>query len=457
MRIKTILLTVICCVYYISSAQDARYESLFDDGWKFYKGNVAGAEATSFDDASWRSIDLPHDWSIETLPDQKQGEVVGPFSKTSIGTTATGYTVGGTAWYRKTFTLKAGETYTQSVINFDGVYMNCEVYVNGKLLANHPYGYTPFDVDITSALNQAGQPNVIAVKVINEGKNSRWYSGSGIYRHVWLIRKQPVHIAQNGVWASTESLSADKAKIKISAIVEGDFSKATPIQLLIKLIGPDGKTTETVSIPASKVNPGKQIDQYIPVKNPKAWSVEKPNLYSAQVEVIINGKLTDRTKIVFGIRTIHFDAATGFTLNGKRVLLKGGCLHNDNGFLGSATIDRAEERRVELMKAYGYNAIRTSHNAPSKQFLAACDRNGVLVINEAFDMWERPKNPQDYHLYFKDWWQKDLKALIHRDRNHPSVIFWSIGNEINERVDSLGLRLKKSSWQKLSVWIAHVL
>ena len=443
MRIKAILFTALSCIYYISGAQNVRYESLFDDDWKFYKGDIAGAEATSFNDGAWRNVDLPHDWSIENLPDQKQGEVVGPFSKSSPGTTATGYTIGGTAWYRKNFTLKSGDPYTQSVINFDGVYMNCEVYVNGKLLASHPYGYTPFDVDISSALNPAGQPNVIAVKVRNEGKNSRWYSGSGIYRHVWLIRKQPVHIAQNGVWASTESLSADKAQIKVSAIVENATSRATPLQLVIKLIAPDGKVAQTVRVPASKVTAGKQIDQYITVNQPKAWSVEKPRLYTAQVEVISNGKIVDRTKITFGIRTIHFDAITGFTLNGKRVLLKGGCLHNDNGFLGSATIDRAEERRVELMKTNGFNAIRTSHNPPSKQFLDACDRNGVLVIDEAFDMWERPKNPQDYHLYFKDWWQKDLKALIHRDRNHPSVIFWSIGNEINERVDSLGLAIEK--------------
>ncbi|MGY3213643.1 glycoside hydrolase family 2 TIM barrel-domain containing protein [Mucilaginibacter sp. HD30] len=443
MRIRTLLLTALCCVYYFSSAQNVRHESLFDDNWKFYKGDVAGAEATAFNDGSWRNVDLPHDWSIENLPNQKPGEVVGPFSKSSIGTTATGYTMGGTAWYRKTFTLKAGEPYAQTIVNFDGVYMNCEVYVNGKLLAKHPYGYTPFDVDMSSVLKPAGQPNIIAIKVPNEGKNSRWYSGSGIYRHVSLIRKQAVRFAQNGVWVNTESLSADKAKIKVSAIIENALGKAAPLKMVIKLIGPNGKIAQTVSVSASKVMAGKQIDQYITVNQPKPWSVEKPDLYTAQVEVISNGKVADRTKTVFGIRTIHFDSTTGFTLNGKRVLLKGGCLHHDNGFLGAATIDRAEERRVELMKANGFNAIRTSHNPPSKQFLDACDRNGILVIDEAFDMWERPKNPEDYHLYFKEWWQKDLKALIHRDRNHPSVIFWSIGNEINERVDSLGLAIEK--------------
>lgn len=440
---KIMLILALWGIYHTASAQNARYESLFDDNWSFYKGDPAGAETTAFNDDSWRKIDLPHDWSIEPLPNQKPGEVIGPFSRNSPGATATGYTIGGTAWYRKSFVLKADESYTQSIISFDGVYMNCEVYVNGKLLARHPYGYTPFDVDISSAVNPAGQPNLIAVKVRNEGKTSRWYSGSGIYRHVWLIRKQPVHLAQNGVWVSTESLSADQARIKVSAIVENATDKTAPLRLIITLIRPDGKIAQRVSVPTSNISTSKQIEQYITIKQPKAWSIEKPELYTAQVDVISNGKVTDRTKTTFGIRTIHFDATTGFTLNGKRVLLKGGCLHSDNGFLGSATIDRAEERRVELMKAYGYNAIRTSHNPPSKQFLDACDRNGVLVIDEAFDMWERPKNPQDYHLYFKDWWQKDLDALISRDRNHPSVIFWSIGNEINERVDSLGLAIEK--------------
>ncbi|MEO8887358.1 MAG: glycoside hydrolase family 2 TIM barrel-domain containing protein [Mucilaginibacter sp.] len=427
-----------------SNAQTPRSETLFDENWKFYKGDATGAETNTFDDRSWRVVDLPHDWSIEPLPNQSPGEVIGPFTRKSPGATATGYTLGGTAWYRKTFTLKAGSPYKQSLIRFDGVYMNCEVWVNGKLLATHPYGYTAFDVDISNAVKPNGQPNIIAVKVQNEGKTSRWYSGSGIYRHVWLVSKQPVHIEQDGVWVTTESLSADKARIKVSASLDNETGKNATVQLSVKLIGPDGKVVQIVKAPPMQVaGADKQITQYLNVSKPKAWSVEKPDLYTAEVEVFANGKVTDKSKATFGIRTIHFDASTGFTLNGKRVLLKGGCMHNDNGFLGSATIDRAEERRVELMKANGFNAIRTSHNPPSKQFLDACDRNGVLVIDEAFDMWERQKNAQDYHLYFKDWWQKDLQSLIYRDRNHPSVIFWSIGNEINERVDSLGLAIEK--------------
>lgn len=427
-----------------AAAQRSRSVLTFDDNWKFYKGDAAGAETPEFDDKSWRTVDLPHDWSIENLPNQTPGEIIGPFSKQSPGATSTGYTLGGTAWYRKTFVLRTGNSYSQSVIRFDGVYMNCEVWVNGKLLATHPYGYTAFDVYISSAAKSNGQPNVIAVKVRNEGKTSRWYSGSGIYRHVWLVRKQLVHIAQDGLWITTESLSAGKAKIKLSASLENATGRSSNVQLSVNLLGPEGKVVQTIKTPVSQVAmTGNQVTQYLSVDKPKAWSVEKPDLYTAQVEVIANGKVTDKSNVTFGIRTIHFDANTGFTLNGKKVLLKGGCMHNDNGFLGSATIDRAEERRVELMKGYGYNAIRTSHNPPSKQFLDACDRNGMLVIDEAFDMWERPKNPQDYHLYFKEWWQKDLQSLIYRDRNHPSVIFWSIGNEVNERVDSLGLAIEK--------------
>lgn len=438
---------ILFCLLVIASpvhAQTTRSEILFDDDWKFFKGDVPGAEQPSFDDKAWRAIDLPHDWSIESLPNQTPGKVVGPFSKESIGTTATAYTIGGIGWYRKTFTFNASEKYSQHILNFDGVYMDCDVWVNGKLLGTHPYGYTAFDIDITDALKPAGQPNVIAVKVRNEGKNSRWYSGSGIYRHVLLIQKQAVHIAQNGISITTQNLTSTTATIKVAATVENTTGKDADIKLIIRLKGPDGKVSQTAETSVTKISSASQeIIQTIDVPQPKPWSLEKPDLYTAEIQVMTKDKATDKTNTIFGIRTIHFDAQTGFTLNGKKVLLKGGCLHHDNGFLGSATIDRAEERRVQLMKTYGFNAIRTSHNPPSKQFLDACDRNGIVVIDEAFDMWERPKNPMDYHRFFKEWWQKDLQSMIFRDRNHPSVIFWSIGNEINERVDSLGLVIAK--------------
>lgn len=424
--------------------QTARIETLFDVGWRFQLGDAQGAEMPSFNDSAWRSLDLPHDWSIEDLPNQEPGKVVGPFSKESIGTTATGYTIGGTAWYRKTFTLENDDRFSQTIINFDGVYMNSDVWVNGKLVGSHPYGYTAFQFDITEYINPAGKPNTIAVKVKNEGKNSRWYSGSGIYRHVWLIRKQPIHITHNGVFINTESISENEANIAVSATVENSTNDITDVQLQINIIDANGKIAITSETPVENLRTGTEnITQSIKVPQAKLWSTDDPNLYTAEVKVIANGEITDHTLTTFGIRTIHFDAKTGFTLNGKSVLLKGGNLHHDNGFLGSATIDRAEERRVELMKANGFNAIRASHNPPSKQFLDACDRLGVLVMDEAFDQWVRPKNPQDYNLYFREWWKKDLKSMIYRDRNHPSVIFWSIGNELNERADSLGYVIRK--------------
>ena len=439
-----IILLFITCFLTQSFAKVSQREMPFDDNWKFSLQDVKGAEKPSFNDKTWRDIDLPHDWSIENLPGQEAGKVIGPFSKDSKGITATGYTVGGVGWYRKTFIISPKEKSQITIISFDGVYMNCDVWINGKFLGNHPYGYTAFDYDISGFLNPSGKPNVIAVKVKNEGQNSRWYSGSGIYRHVWLIQKQAVNVAQNGICINTEQIADNKAIVNISSEVENKTGKSTTSKLLINILDSDGKSVQKVESPLKTLSSGNEIfTQSITIPQPRLWTVESPNLYTAVIQVVADGSVSDEIRTTFGVRTIHFDAKTGFLLNGKKVLLKGGCLHQDNGFLGSATIDRAEERRVQLMKAYGFNAIRTSHNPPSRQFLDACDRNGVLVLEEAFDMWERPKNPQDYHLYFKEWWKKDLKSMIYRDRNHPSVILWSIGNEINERADSLGFAIRK--------------
>ncbi len=425
-------------------AQTSRTEFLFDDDWKFFRGDIKNGEKLSMKDETWNTIDLPHDWSILDLPGENNEGQIGPFSINSEGKKATGYVVGGTGWYRKHFTLNKEDEGKIIKILFDGVYMNADFWINGKRLGNHPYGYTAFSYDLTNYLNPAGKENVLAVQVKNNGRNSRWYSGSGIYRHVWLIKKQTVHIPINGVFITTENVSDNTAKVKIESVLENRSAVNSEVKLSIKIVGPDGKVSESLETPIKIIEGGKsEFDQTITVTQPELWSIENPNLYVANIEVIANGKVTDVVSVSFGIRTIHFDAKTGFLLNGKAVLLKGGCLHNDNGFLGSATIDRAEERKVELMKAYGYNAIRTSHNPPSKQFLDACDRHGVLVIDEAFDMWEKEKNPEDYHLYFKDWWQKDLESIILRDRNHPSIIFWSIGNEIPERADSLGFEIRK--------------
>ena len=444
-RISFIVIVLVTyCLIGIQAQDSNPGKQLFDSNWKFYLGDAKGAEKPAFNDKTWRDIDLPHDWSIEKLSGQEPGKIIGPFSKESIGTTATGYTVGGTGWYRKAFTLSPKDNFSRTVIYFDGVYMNSEVWVNGKQVGIHPYGYTAFYFDISKYINAPGKPNTIAVKVKNEGKNSRWYSGSGIYRHVWLVQSKSVSIVQNGVCITTENINENQAVVKISSVIEKNSSNNTAVKLVVKVIDSNGKVIQTAETLAKSIaSTSEEISQNIIISNPKLWSVEEPNLYTAEVQVFADGVETDKVSAPFGIRIIQFSAQKGFLLNGKKVLLKGGCMHHDNGFLGSATIDRAEERKVQLMKAYGFNAIRTSHNPPSQQFLDACDRNGVLVLDEAFDMWERPKNTEDYHLYFNEWWKKDLELMIHRDRNHPCVILWSIGNELNERADSLGFAIRK--------------
>jgi beta-galactosidase len=430
----------------------------FDQGWRFLKDNPSGAEKPDFNDAGWRTLDLPHDWSIEDLPGQKEDSVIGPFSKKSIGKMSTGFTIGGTAWYRKTFTIDKADKNKIVYLQFDGVYMNSDVWINGKHIGNHPYGYTSFYYDITQFLNPAGEKNTVAVQVKNEGRNTRWYSGSGIYRHTWLTIVNPIHISVWGTYITTSDISDKNAKIEIVTNVTNAGKTESPVTLQVQLIDPDRKVAGSASIDSSvPAGSSSDIRQSILVDKPALWSVENPNLYQAQITLFINKKESDSLKTSFGVRAIHFDALTGFTLNGKTIKLKGGCFHNDNGPLGSATIDRAEERKIELLKKAGFNAIRCSHNPPSPYLLDACDRLGMLVIDEAFDMWERSKmmmmsmlsNPKgnnivvvdDYSKFFKEWWQKDIRGMVLRDRNHPSIIMWSIGNEIPEAADTSGLRI----------------
>ncbi len=416
---------------------------LFDSGWKFKKDSVNGIENPAYNDASWRLLNLPHDWSIEDLPDQIADSVAGPFSKASAGRAATGYTVGGTGWYRKKFTLSGTEQNKVVYVGFDGVYMNSDVWLNGHHLGNHPNGYTPFQYNITSYLKPAGQQNVLAVRVKNSGQNSRWYSGSGIYRHVSLTFVNPVHLAPCGVFITTPKVSENSASVMLVATIANAGKTRNPVTLLVQLINSKGKIVGTAQKTVSISAEGKlDVKQHIEVVNPQLWSTESPDLYHARVTIKAGSKGIDEINVPFGIRSIQY-SSRGFTLNGKVIKLKGGCVHHDNGPLGSSTIDRAEERKIEILKANGYNAIRTSHNPPSQQFLDACDRLGMLVIDEGFDMWNVAKTKDDYHLYFKEWWDKDLTAMILRDRNHPSVIMWSIGNEIPERADPNGLETTK--------------
>lgn len=420
----------------VALSVNAQYTTLFDTGWKFHRGDVKAASKVHFDDSKWHDVDLPHDWSIMNLEGQNGETVIGPFSKEeSQGGPSTGQVVGGTSWYRKTFSLPEDKNLPNTFINFDGVYMDCDIWMNGKKVATHPYGYTAFDVNITPYM-KAGD-NVIAVCVRNLGKNTRWGSGSGIYRHVRLMRKGDSYIKSNGLFVSAKSVGDGFAILNVNADTEGkDLHNAS---LDLTFIDAEGKKVASKRIPIA----GKAAQGTIKVQNPQLWSTENPYLYKVEAALVENGKVIDKDSFNFGIRTIAYNANNGFLLNGTPILLKGGCMHHDNGFLGAAAIDRAEERRVELMKASGFNAIRCSHNPPSREFLDACDKLGMLVIDESFDMWEREKNPEDYHRFFKDWWSKDIKSMVTRDRNHPCVIMWSVGNEINERAEELGYRITR--------------
>ena len=571
-------------------------ERLFDDGWRFHLGDAPGAENAAFDDARWRRLDLPHDWSIEDLPpaspesyehcflpvvqatwrfkrgddanwkdpnlDESDWETVnlpdcwehhsnytddnvfgwyrrrvdipaaykgqdvifllgkvddvdeafvngvriggsgtfpphyqtayfveraytvpasllrydgtdvlavrvfdgpgsggiidapamtgervrvGPFdTHASPGGRHTGYVLGGVGWYRKQFRPAAADRGKSVSIRFDGVYMDSDVWINGHALGNHPYGYTSFTYDLTPFLNPTGQ-NVLAVRVRNLGKNSRWYSGSGIYRHVWVTVAAPLHVATYGVFVTTPDVTDKQAAVRIATTLDNALQNEATVQVRATILGPKGNVVAASDSPVVTLKPGESAttEPMTVVKNPRRWSVDDPALYTAVIEVIENGEVMDSVRVAFGIRTFSFDARLGFQLNGQSLKMKGACIHHDNGPLGAVTIDRAEVRRVEIMKANGFNAIRTAHNPPSPVFLDACDRLGVLVMDESFDQWQLQKNPEDYHRFFDDWWQRDTRSMVLRDRNHPSIVIWSIGNEIMEYIQPSGAELSK--------------
>ena len=419
------LLLTDCIVGYAQTKDINERKQLFDYNWKFFPGDESSAKSKDFNDNGWRSLDLPHDWSIEGKTNPK--------STTGGGG---GYFPAGIGWYRKTFEVPRGWEGKNVSIYFEGVYMNSEVFINGKSLGVYPYGYSSFSYDLSPYLN-FGKENVIAVRVDNaQQMNSRWYSGSGIYRHVWMTITNPVHVAHWGVNISTPEVSSKKANVQVKTKVK---NRTTTVQsIFVKTLLWDKNTKNSgnalvqVELPA---NSEKEITQTINVPNPMLWTPENPDLYKAHVQVLKGKKVLDDTKISFGIRSIKFTAENGFQLNGKTVKINGGCVHHDNGCLGAAAFDRAEKRKVELFKAGGFNAVRTSHNPPSEAFLDACDKLGLLVMDESFDCWKIGKNNNDYSKYFNQWWQRDLEAMVLRDRNHPSVFMWSIGNEIPERAD----------------------
>jgi beta-galactosidase len=439
-----------------AAVEAGKRDQRFDDGWRFKRGDAPGAEAPDYNDSHWREVNLPHDWSVEDLPslgsaENGEGAIwgtsvvptrIGPFDiEASEGGRDTGWFVGGIGWYRRHFSATAVRDDGQVEITFDGVYRNSDVWLNGVLLGTHPYGYTTFSYDLTPHLRRNGD-NVLAVRVRNVGKNSRWYSGSGIYRHVWLSTTGKIRIPTWGVSVTTPEVSTSSATVKVAVKVENRTDATQDVTVRLRLIDAANANVGTQeskqTVAPSNVT---EFEQSIGVQSPKLWSPSTPTMYRVEAELVSGGKTVDRMVTPLGIRKVEVDAQRGLRINGEVTRLKGGCMHHDNGLLGSCAYDRAEERRVELMKANGFNAIRTSHNPPSPMFLAACDRLGMLVMVEAFDQWEVQKNPNDYHLDFAEWGQRDLTSMILRDRNHPSVIMWSIGNEIPERAQPRGVEL----------------
>lgn len=397
--------------------------SLIDDNWKFQLSDNKESANPGFDDTGWTTLSLPHDWSIQ-----------GSFDIDAPAGNDGGYLPTGTGWYRKNLEIPSSYQGKRFSLYFEGVYMNAEVYVNGQKAGFHLYGYTSFSVDITPYV-QLGKDNTVAVRVDNSRqKNCRWYSGSGIYRHVRLQVYDPVHVSHWGIAVTTPRVTEQQALVAVNTEIQNETSQ--PQTRIVKVTIRDalGKKKAEKEMPILlSANEKKIISHELLVNTPELWDIDNPYLYKAEITVLENGRTKDIVYQPFGIRTVEYSAQGGLTLNGKPIKLNGGCVHHDNGCLGAAAFDRAEERRVQLLKEAGFNAVRTSHNPPSEAFLDACDRLGMLVIDEAFDGWKASKNTYDYSVLFDEYWKEDLSALVLRDRNHPSVFCWSIGNEVIER------------------------
>ncbi len=404
----------------VAMAQSARIEQSFNKDWHFSIGDNVDAKNVNFNDKAWRNVTLPHDWSVES-----------DFTADAAMGNEGGYLPAGTGWYRKQLNMPkewAGKTVK---LMFDGVYQDSKIYVNGDSVGSHFYGYTPFVVDITKPLKQGA--NTIAIRVDNsQQKNCRWYSGSGIYRKVQLIVSDPVHIAPWGVAVTTPKVEKSEAVVIVQTDLknEGDAPRNIKVKVSVPSENVSAESPEMTIKPNSVYN---RVTQQLTISNPKLWSTDTPNLYEAKVEIIEDGKVIDEKTERFGVRTVEYDAENGLRINGVKTLINGGDAHHDNGLIGAAAFKSSEYRKAKLMKDAGFNLVRTSHNPPSEDFLTACDELGLMVIDEAFDGWIDQKNTYDYHLRFKEESSADVAAMVLRDRNHPSIISWSIGNEIIER------------------------
>ncbi len=414
-----------------ASADSVRQTDLFDFGWRFHLGETPGGEAPAFDDSAWRPLDLPHDWSIE-----------GPYDEKAPTGGSGGYLPTGIGWYRKTFSLPEADRGRRLDVQFDGVYERSTVWVNGHEAGMRPYGYSTFSYDISPYLNFGAAPNVIAVRVDNSQQpNSRWYSGSGIFRHTWLITTDTLRIAPWGVLVTTPDVSQDSATVNVRVHVRNGRAAPQKVTVREQLLDGDGALVSpqpaAEAAGTAEVGAGEESDvvSTLTVAKPRLWSPASPAMYRVRTEVLVGGDVVDRADTGFGIRHVDFDVDRGLLINGAQVKMRGMCIHQDGGAVGSAVPEAVLERRIRLLRDMGCNAIRCSHNPMAPEFYDICDRLGMLVMDEAFDEWtvRKPQLKFGYSDMFTDWYERDLVDFIHRDRNHPCVVIWSAGNEVGEQ------------------------
>ena len=410
-------------------AGTARITTPFDADWRFSTVAAADPESPQFDDSAWRRLNVPHDWSIE-----------GPFSATN-GTGAPGaFVPSGIGWYRKHFTLPGRDATRRVFIQFEGVMANSDVWINGVPLGHRPSGYVGFQYELTGHLKFGGADNVLVVKADNSVQPaSRFYAGAGIYRHVWLVSTAPVHLMDKGIFVRTPEVTEATARIQVETTLTNASAAPRNLTLRTTLLAPDGRTVRVINTPVVITNGAAvTVRQDVEIPHPQRWDLDDPKLYRVVSEVRTWWRTLDDQTTTFGLRDAKFVADTGFWLNGKNFKLKGVCVHQDGGAFGAAVPMSVWEQRLTTLKAMGVNAIRTAHNPPAPEFLDLCDRLGLLVMDEMFDCWLVGKNSldgqklQDYHLYFADWSQIDARDTVRRDRNHPSIIIYSAGNEIHD-------------------------
>jgi beta-galactosidase len=421
------LLPLLSTFLLITPLAAQRQRLLMDPGWRFALGDQPGAEAPGFNDGQWRRLDLPHDWSIEGTPRQD-----------APGGGRVGFFPSGIGWYRKAFRLPPGAAGRRVVIEFDGVHMNSDVWINGTHLGRRPNGYISFAYEITPHLRSG--VNVVAVRVDNSAQpNSRWYTGSGIYRHVWLTLTSPVHVGQWGVFVTTPQVDSTRAEVAIHTRIANRTDRYQRGVLRSVVLDPAGREVARTEEPfTTRTSASVDMEQRLSVASPQLWSVETPHLYELRTEVLTGDRVTDVYLTPFGIRRIEYRADRGFLLNGRRVKMLGVNLHHDAGALGAAVLEGVWRRRLRLLKEMGANAVRTAHNPVAPEFLALCDTLGLLVMNEVFDEWTFGKVEHGYHKYFEEWAERDVADFVRRDRNHPSVVLWSAGNEIGEQTSPTG-------------------